>query len=158
RCIYCEVERGDDTFLLSGGTWYQVSTDFVKQVNKAFEKIPRYQHTLPSYSDGSEGAYNKKVAATDPHRYAFMDKRLVKAPGMSDQIEFCDLFTRDLDIIHVKHYGASSVLSHLFSQGVVSGELFALDAAFRRAVRSSLPATHRTFVNPPEKPKPDTHQ
>jgi uncharacterized protein (TIGR04141 family) len=155
RCIYCEVERGDDTFMLSGGKWYQITTDFVREVNTAFGRLPRYEEAFPTFSDGSEEAYNKKVAAADVNRFALMDRRLVRTRGMSDRVEFCDLFTRELDVIHVKRYGGASVLSHLFSQGLVSGELFAVDAAFRTAVRSRLPATHRDLVKPSERPKSD---
>jgi len=158
RCIYSETERGDETFVLSGGRWYQVSTDFVKEVNKAFSKMPGYEHPFPLFLDGSEGAYNQRIASQDAGRYALMDRRLVKAPGMSDSVEFCDLFTTGRDIIHVKQYGASSVLSHLFYQGVVSGELFALDAAFRGAVRGRLPANHRQFVQARDRPAPGAYR
>jgi uncharacterized protein (TIGR04141 family) len=71
---------------------------------------------------------------------------------MSDAIEFCDLFTLQRDLIHVKRYGASSVLSHLFAQGVVSGELFASTQAFRSEVRRRLPRSHRHLVEPKERP------
>ena len=41
------------------------------------------------------------------------------------KIEFCDLYGRDKEIVNIKRYTGSSELSHLFQQGVVSGELFA---------------------------------
>ena len=43
----------------------------------------------------------------------------------------------------IKRYGSSAVLSHLFSQGLVSGELFQTDAEFRRQVNGKLPRSHR---------------
>lgn len=60
-----------------------------------------------------------------------------------DRLEFCDLYTRNLEIIHIKRYGGSSVLSHLFSQGLVSGETFRRDEGFRRSVDRLLPQTHK---------------
>jgi uncharacterized protein (TIGR04141 family) len=44
--------------------------------------------------------------------------------------------------VHVKHYAGSSVLSHLFYQGIVSGELFLADAEFRKKVNGKLPSSH----------------
>ena len=41
-------------------------------------------------------------------------------------------------MIHVKKYGGSSVLSHLYQQGVVSGELFISSNRFRNEVNSRL--------------------
>ena len=51
----------------------------------------------------------------------------------------------------MKHYGGSSVLSHLFSQGVVSGELFLADAEFRKKVNTKLSSSHK-FGNPSNQP------
>jgi uncharacterized protein (TIGR04141 family) len=59
------------------------------------------------------------------------------------KIEFCDLLTNNKKIIHVKKYGGSSVLSHLFAQGMVSGELFIGDKKFREKVNKGLPESHR---------------
>ena len=41
-------------------------------------------------------------------------------------------------MIHVKKFGGSSVLSHLFSQGAVSGELFVSDGEFRAKLNTAL--------------------
>ena len=63
--------------------------------------------------------------------------------GGPNRIEFCDLYTKDRDLIHVKRYGGSSVFSHLFAQGTVSGELFRMEPDFRRLVNDKLPLSHR---------------
>jgi len=72
-----------------------------------------------------------------------MDGKVVAVGGGYSKVEFCDLFSKEKDLIHVKRYGGSGVLSHLFMQGVVSGELFASDAGFRDAVNGLLPDSHR---------------
>lgn len=141
KCIYCELDVDKESYLLSGGKWYRVTKDFVADVNAAFASIPRYSTDLPEYDDASEETYNERVAAADPDRFALMDRKLVTyGPG---RFEFCDLYTRDKDIVHVKRYGGSSVLSHLFAQGTNSGELFRTQAGFRDAVNALLPKTHR---------------
>ena len=42
-------------------------------------------------------------------------------------------------MIHVKRYGGSSLLSHLFMQGKVSADLFLNDSEFRKKVNKKLP-------------------
>ena len=44
--------------------------------------------------------------------------------GSHSRVEFCDLFSKENDIVHVKRYGGSSVLSHLFNQAIVSADCF----------------------------------
>lgn len=98
---------------------------------------------LPSYRDPSEGQYNERVCASDKTRLALMDKKLIPYSGRHSSIEFCDIYTRTKAICHIKRYGGSSVLSHLFAQGVVSAEAFAHDADFRAKVNARLPPSFR---------------
>jgi uncharacterized protein (TIGR04141 family) len=60
-------------------------------------------------------------------------------------------------MVHVKRYGNSSVLSHLFSQGVVSGELFVSDREFREKLNVKLPAGHK-LANPILRPDPTQYE
>jgi uncharacterized protein (TIGR04141 family) len=143
RCIYCEIERSGDTYLLSGGNWYKVSASFVDQVNKSFNAIPRRKLALPEYGDESEPAYSKRVAREDGAKYALMDSKPIQVGGGYSKVEFCDLLSQDRDLIHIKRYGGSGVLSHLFGQGLVSGRLFASDADFRKKVNALLPRSHK---------------
>ena len=77
--------------------------------------------------------------------------------GGHSKIEFCDLLSRDRKIIHVKRYGNSSVLSHLFAQGVVSGELFISDPEFRAKLNDKLPADLR-LPDPQSRPVADQYE
>ena len=52
-------------------------------------------------------------------------------------IEFCDVYTRQKQFVHVKKYSSSAVLSHLFFQGLVSAESF-FDQQFRISVNTKL--------------------
>src|SRR5690606_19414169 len=76
----------------------------------------------------------------------------IRYGGGASQIEFCDLFVRKRTMLHVKRYGGSSVLSHLFAQGVVSATLFLQDPEFRRGIRQTLPRAHRAAV-PERRPR-----
>jgi len=143
RCVHAQLDRDGETYLLSAGKWYRLTRDFVADVNAAFESLTRYDQALPPYEDDSEGHYNQRVAALDPARYVLMDTKLVRHGGGGNGIEFCDMLVDCYDLIHIKRYGASSVLSHLFSQGLVSGELFQVDQQFRHKLNEVLPPTHR---------------
>jgi uncharacterized protein (TIGR04141 family) len=139
-CLYGEVERDDTTYLLSSGTWYRVEKDFVGAVDRYVAKLVT-NSSLPSYSDASEGAYNKRIARLSKGKIALLDQMLIKVGGTT--VEFCDLLTTDKRIIHVKRYGGSSVLSHLFAQGSVAANAFLEDPAFRAAVNIKLPKSHK---------------
>lgn len=157
RCLYVELERDRDSYLLSGGKWYRLTRSFVEEVNEAYRRIPRYEHNLPPFEDSSETAYNERVARSDSGRYALMDAKPIGHGGPRDKVEFCDLFIERKDLLHVKQYGASSRLSHLFAQGLVSGELFLTDQTFREKVNAKLPDGHK-LADPVKRPDPFAYQ
>jgi uncharacterized protein (TIGR04141 family) len=74
-----------------------------------------------------------------------MDRQII------DKIEFCDLYETNGFIIHIKRYAASSVLSHLFMQGINSAEMFQTETSFRIKINEKLPSTHK-FQNVIERP------
>jgi uncharacterized protein (TIGR04141 family) len=145
NCLYCELEDSDSnkTYLLSNGKWYEIETNFVKQVNDDFKSVIAAS-TLPEYNHQNEKDYNEKIPGEDEN-YCCMDCKIISHGGGRSKIEFCDLMGKDKKLVHVKHYGGSSVLSHLFSQGVVSGELFLSDKEFREKVLGLLPDSHKIF-------------
>ena len=152
RCLYCELEYQDNAYLLSGGNWYRVRRDFVNQVNAAVDAIQDYDGKLPEYDDVSEGAYVKRVAKADAKGIAAIDGKNIAYGGGASKIEFCDLMTAKRDLVHIKRYGQSAALSHLFAQGLTSGELFQTDPEFRRALNAKLPEAHR-LTDPSRPPR-----
>lgn len=143
HCLYSEIELNGKQYLLNSSTWYQVDTDFRNRIENAFKRIPKAKCVLPNARQNEiERVYNARVAAGG-NTYALMDRNLIRYPDPRNPIEFCDLYSTDQEIIHVKPYSGSSTLSHLFAQGVTSGMLFAHDAGFRRAVGVKLPTTHQ---------------
>jgi uncharacterized protein (TIGR04141 family) len=157
ECLNCEVDHEGSVFLLSSGRWFCISPDFVAKVDGFIEKIPRYDKPLPTFSDINETIYNRRVAEQAPHGFALMDRKNIRYGGGPSQLEFCDLFTRERDLIHVKQYGGSSPLSHLFSQGLNSADLFLGEEGFRREVHRRLPESHRLF-DPVDRPHPEAYQ
>lgn len=155
--LYAEVERNNEVFLLNNGKWYRVESDYADTINQNFESITRYDREMPSYNDDSEGAYNSRVANEDPAEYVLMDTDLAYVPGAASGVEVCDLYRNDREFIHVKRYGGSSVLSRLFNQGLVSGELFRMDSAYRNIVNDKLPA-ERKIADPSGPPIPGEYR
>jgi uncharacterized protein (TIGR04141 family) len=117
-------------------------------VNRYFDQLPRFDVALPEYNDNSEETYNTRVCDGSAE-FALMDQQLIKYGGPRSGIEFCDIYSRAKDIIHVKRYGQSKVFSHFFSQGTVSGELFYTQDDFRHVVNDKLPETHK--ISDPKK-------
>lgn len=144
QCLYAEIDDGTEVYVLSNKKWYRVAADFVAQINKFFDGIPQESGLLPPCSC-KEPDYNKTVAKNDARQYLLMDNDHILIEGGPSRIEFCDLFTRSRDIIHVKHYRGSNSLSYLFQQGLLSGELFRVDPEFRKKVVDKIQAKPGSF-------------
>lgn len=150
QCINCEI---DDTkgnaYLLSGGKWYRIAKNFVEEVNAFVKGVGRYDFEFPDYCHKNEAKYNEYLAREYKDRFLLQDCKNIPHGGGRSKIEFCDIYDQKGGIIHIKRYGGSSVLSHLFAQGLISGELFKSDGAFRQKVFKQLAL--------PEPLKPEDH-
>ena len=156
KCLYAEVDYDGGKYIFNDGKWFSVNSDFVAKTNIDYSKIPRSTLTLPLYQGGGEGFYNDSVAKADPTRYALLDdKKKVMHGGGHGQVEICDLFSIDRQLIHVKLYGKSSIFSHLFSQGFVSGQLIQIDPEFRQKVRAQLTIPFSDLIHEDKRPVQD---
>lgn len=138
KCIYYETSLGGYTYVLSNGKWYQIDADFVSTVDKATNSLLA-PTALPEYdaSDSDEGAYNRRVAKSSG-MFRFDRRNVYHGSRKGDQVEPCDLLTKARQLVHVKRYGGSAVLSHLFAQGLVASELFLEDAIYRDKMRAKV--------------------
>ena len=114
-------------YLLLDGTLYSINNDFVTEVQEEFNKIEYSKTQYIDYNHQDESEYNKALA-TSINADCY-DADLITLAGY-DRIELCDVLTKNGDFIHVKKYAGSSVLSHLFNQGLVSGELLKSNPRF----------------------------
>lgn len=143
RCLQAEVQMSQRSYLLSAGKWYQIDEAFVETIDRIVRDIPAIDLGIPEYQDSTEGDYNKRVATESNGRFALLDADTIRHGGSKSQIEFCDLYSRDRDLIHLKRYSSSATLSHLFSQAAVSGQNFKSDFEFRQKANAKLPLSHR---------------
>jgi uncharacterized protein (TIGR04141 family) len=132
QCIYAEAEHKG-----------LIVKDFAEQIKKGFAQMEQSAVALPDFAHTDENAYNKAAALQLPDSCC-MDRELIYHGGGHSSIEFCDIYDKNAKrLIHVKQYGGSSHLSHLFSQGAVAGELFVADSAFRQKLNDKLPNGHK---------------
>lgn len=136
ECIYFECSDGESTFFLTGGKWYEVKTDLVTSVNSYWQNASKdsFGLNLLDYNHDKEESYNVDLAKANDA--LCMDKKNIPIEGRS-KFEFCDVYTKDRMMIHVKRYAGSSVLSHLFNQGYVSAEML-FDPVFKTKINKEL--------------------
>ncbi len=148
-CLNCEIARSGKSYILTEGRWYEIDPSFVSQVNKRLKNIKKCRIKLTAGKNEKENDYSQRLHETDCAYYALMDRKIIHYGGGHSQMEFCDLFTKDRKLLHIKRYAGSSVLSHLFSQGVNSARTFLSDVEFRRKVKETLPASHKFNAEEP---------
>jgi len=153
HCLNCEVDDDGKTYILTEGRWYEVDASFVAYVNKIMKTVKKHRIKLDANKDEKEADYCQRLYETNTSNYALMDRKLITHGGGNSKIEFCDLFTRDGKIIHLKRYAGSSVLSHLFAQGVNSARISITDLDFRKKVNKKLPESHKLDVSKALVPK-----
>jgi len=140
KCINFEFEDKQETFVLTGGKWFKVDTNFVNFINTELSNVPEYtKFTFPVYTEKDEEAYNKKVYNDNKENCILMDKKNISHGGGRSKIEFCDLIIDKADFVHIKRFRGSTALSHLFFQGFNSAFLFLSDTTFREKVNTFLP-------------------
>ncbi len=134
-CLNVELSIGAEAYVLSSGTWYRVDSDLLEEVDRECKGLQETSLPLPPFdlADASEGAYNLRVADGSSGRFCCLDGKNVMFGGGKSRFEVCDLLEATGDLIHVKRYGGSSVLSHLFAQGLISADLLMERPSFRKA-------------------------
>lgn len=123
KCLYAEIELKNEQYIINNGKWYRINTDFVQNINEFYANATISDIQLPNYSHSNEGEYNNAAVKTS-EMFFCMDKKLISTGVSQNNIEFCDIYTSRKQMVHIKRYGGSSVLSHLFNQGLVSANLF----------------------------------
>ena len=131
-CIVWEAVHNLVTYVLFGGEWFAIDKKFYVEIDKDFRRL------IPSKSIvASTKATNEQHLLTELNErldLLLMDKTQSNPSGApTASIEFCDFFSLDRQLIHLKDGHASTSISHLWSQGVVSSESFLRDEGFRRA-------------------------
>ena len=137
KCFYSEIEHDNKLYMLNAGSWYQVENDYKTQIEAIYNNTPISNLALIDYNHDDEGAYNEALANSS-QTFFLMDKKLIPSGVAGNGIEFCDVYDQSGKMIHVKKYGGSQVIGHLFNQGLVSARML-FDQTFRTEVNNRLP-------------------
>lgn len=148
--IVFETTHNNNLYCIIDGDWYKVRKAHVDAVNKQISLLLKSNLRLPTAKrNEKEGDYNKR--ASEELGALCLDRVLINYGGGRSKIELCDILTKAPCLIHVKKSSGSGVLSHLFNQGVVSGQ-FLLEEEFRSLCRDRTDGDYRNIFRTPFDP------
>ena len=135
-CIVFDTEIDGIRCVLAGGMWFEIDLKFAQKVEDFIGLIPESALVLPHANHKEhEGAYTER-ACLGSAELVVMDKKCIVPTDARTKIEVCDIFTQGRQFVHIKPYKSSSTLSHPFSQGTVSADLFQNDPGFRKRAKA----------------------
>ncbi|WP_434419968.1 DUF6119 family protein [Nannocystis pusilla] len=143
------------TYALHGGEVYEVSRDFLGELDTYIDdidadaastlKLPNFK-TVPLRprvdDDGTtvmvrdELAYNQEAARTQ--QGLCMDRQMITVAKRTSPVELCDVLLPGHELLHAKRGTESGPLSHLFAQAATSAELLLDSGDFRLASRKRI--------------------
>ncbi|MCB4764087.1 MAG: TIGR04141 family sporadically distributed protein [Sulfurovum sp.] len=147
-CMVYETEYEDEQYILSDGKWYKIAKSLSDEVNEFFDSLLDPLSLPNAYIDENEQGYNKRLKDDlKKDDYICFDTKLIKLPEWTSGIEPCDFFSPQKQFIHIKNDASSSKLSHLFNQGVVSGESFLREQEFRKQFKRKARGMNSTIAS-----------
>lgn len=141
-CFIFETELADEdgrcrTFVLFAGDWYEVERSFKKNIENFFDSLER-RVIVASTTAANE---QELIAELETSRTDLLklDRKGINPENVRyANLEPCDFFSDNREFIHLKDGHSSGPISHLWMQGAVSGEAFAMDKKFRRDLRKKV--------------------
>lgn len=147
ECLYAQIEYNGKEYVLNNQHFYMIETEYLKIINDRYNNLPQDYSPLPPFTQPgqSEGKYIEEVCKSNSDLYVDLDAKTVP---FGTAIEICDIFRKcDNSFIHIKKYGSSQLLSHLFSQAFVSASSFSnIDG--RKLFTSKMQAEDPTLLLP----------
>jgi len=133
-----ELELDENVYILAEGRWWKIDDDYRQRIDAIVAAVPAADLERPDFDPvEDEIDYNRRLASYRPNRI-FLDRKMTHFTHENGTVEACDVLTSQGQFIHVKPDAASSMLSHLFAQGLVSARLFLMLPEFRKQIRGLL--------------------
>jgi uncharacterized protein (TIGR04141 family) len=124
KCLYGELSYSGHSYCINSGKWYEIDRDYSSRIEEQYAESLVSDIDFIEYSKGlREEEYNLSFAQSSIETYICLDKKLIQLGSSHNSIEICDVLSKNNQLIHIKKYSGSSVLSHLFNQGFVSATL-----------------------------------
>lgn len=137
-CINAFIDMGNDSFCFTENEWFRVSKNYIDKLDKKIASIDQSNLLFSDWPhQQSEKDYLESHPLLNHKEYLILDRDNINIDGQS-AIEPCDIYTKDKQLIHVKRYGSSSLLGHLFNQGYVSGDLLINSLEFKDKFNNKL--------------------
>lgn len=157
-----ETIQDDRVFVLVDGRWWLIDADYLARVDARLALITTGGLAAPDADPREwEPDYTARLAQHRPDR-AVLDTELAKFEGESGTIEYCDVFTGDRQLIHLKPAKSAGAVSHAFAQGAVSADLFRHSPPFRDGMRTllrdQLGRADLADLIPPDRPNPNAFE
>ncbi|MDR1694850.1 MAG: TIGR04141 family sporadically distributed protein [Lactobacillaceae bacterium] len=154
QCLNAEITISHNgknkTYMLINKGWYEINQDFLTNTNNKFSNFFSQSSGINyiDYNHDDEQKYNEALALNTG--FLCLDRKMVSYGGKTSRIEVCDLLDiQNNHLIHIKRYSGSSVLSHLFAQGLISAESLIGDKNFvkkaEKKIKDKYPASNFSF-------------
>lgn len=145
RCIFGELDYNGKSYCINNGKWYCIDKDFKDSVIKDYDLTSISAIEFDVFEHENENAYSSDFC-TKHTNYLCLDKDTISYGGGHSSIELCDILSSTNELIHLKPYGGSSTLSHLFNQGLVSIDLIRHDDDFFTKVNEKIKERDINYV------------
>lgn len=132
-----EKDGSKRTFVLFAGDWYEVEKGFKRSIETFFNSLEqRVVVASTTAANEEELIAELEAARTDLLK---LDQQKINPENVRyGFLEPCDFLSDKKEFIHLKDGHSSGPISHLWMQGVVSGDAFAMDKKFRRDLRAKV--------------------
>ncbi len=149
NCINAIIERNDEQYFFLEGKWFRASLTYVESLDRKIIGIPSANL---SFNNWPQPVLEKDYLETRPlvyhQNYIVSDRNNIRIKGQS-AVEPCDIFTENKLMIHLKRYGSSALLGHLFNQGYVSGDLLLNSVEYKEKFNEKLEDEFKIYdINP----------
>lgn len=138
QCLNAIIEYGQEKFFFIDRQWFRASASYIDALDRKISQIPK---SNLFFSDWPQHMHEKDYLESHPltyHKsYMVLDRKNICLEGQTP-VEPCDIYTQDKRLIHLKRYGSSAVLGHLFNQGYVSGDLLLNSVEFKDKLNEKL--------------------
>ena len=139
ECLNFETSIDDRNYILWNSSWYEIDANFTKEIEQTWERaLDAKEYLLQETNKKTEAELIDDLEQTQT-TWQKLDKRKINPSNTSyANIEPCDFFVPSKSFYHLKDGSSSACISHLWNQGLVSGECFLKDEKFRQDLRKML--------------------
>jgi uncharacterized protein (TIGR04141 family) len=142
-CFVYETDVDSARYVLFDGEWYLVATNFVAEVETAFQRLLATS-AWPRTAAKTEQELIAALASA-PDLLCMDQTRSAPKGAPTAAIEACDFLGTGRRLIHLKDGHGSAPLSHLWNQALVSAESLIGDRQFRSAFRKAARQRERKY-------------